>query len=132
MSGQKDQVLEAAAKIVADFGAHKKESYFSNFSEAATFIFHTHNSRLGSRAEYQKLWDSWETDDGFRVHGCKSTNQLVQSIGADFAIFTHDVESSVELGGETSTVFERETIVFEKQDGSWIVVHEHLSPSSGS
>lgn len=132
MSSQKDQVLEAAAKIVADFGAHKKEAYFSNFSEAATFVFYTHNSRLESRAEYVKLWDSWESEDGFRVHGCKSTNQLVQSIGEDFAIFTHDVESSVELVGETSTVFERETIVFEKQASNWIAVHEHLSPSSGS
>jgi hypothetical protein len=132
MSSQENQVLQAAAKIVADFGSHKKESYFSNFSEAATFIFYTHNSRLGSRAAYEKLWDSWETEDGFRVHGCLSTNQMVQSIGSDFAIFTHDVESSVELGGETSTVFEKETIVFEKQHSSWVAVHEHLSPASSS
>lgn len=132
MSSPKGQVLEAAAKIVADFGAHRKEAYFSNFSEAATFIFYTHDSRLGSRAEYERLWDSWEAEDGFRVHGCSSTNQMVQSIGEDAAIFTHDVESSVELGGETSTVFEKETIVFEKQAGNWIAVHEHLSPASGS
>jgi chlorite dismutase len=132
MSSQQTEVLEAAAKIVADFGSHKKTDYFSNFSEAATFVFYTHTERLGSRAEYEKLWESWESEDGFQVHDCKSTNQLVQSIGDNFAIFTHDVESSVELGGETSTVFEKETIVFEKQAGSWIAVHEHLSPSSGS
>jgi len=132
MSSEQTQVIEAANKIVADFGSHNREAYFSNFSEDATFIFHTHSSRLGSRAEYEKLWNSWETDDGFRVHGCKSTNQLVQSIGADFAIFTHDVESSVEFLGETSTVFEKETIVFERRFSSWVAVHEHLSSATGS
>lgn len=132
MTAQQSEVMAAAAKIVADFGAHDKESYFSNFSEDATFIFYTHAERLRSRADYQSLWDVWETQDGFRVHGCLSTNQLVQLISPVFAIFSHDVETKAEMAGETSTVFEKETIVFEKQNSGWVAVHEHLSPASGS
>lgn len=128
----KEQVLAAAAKIVSDFGSHSTKEYFANFSAEATFIFHTHNTRLNSRAEYESLWESWESQDGFRVHGCKSTNQLVQLIGDGFAVFTHDVESQVEFGGETSTVLERETIVFSREQGNWVAVHEHLSPASDS
>lgn len=132
MTNQQSEVLAAAAKIVAEFGSHNKTAYFSNFAESATFIFHTHSVRLASRAEYEKLWDSWEKEDGFRVHGCISTNQLVHIFGETFAIFSHDVESSVEIAGETSTVFEKETIVFEKQATGWVAVHEHLSAASGS
>jgi hypothetical protein len=132
MTDNQNQVLDAAAKIVADFGSHSRSAYFANFAESATFIFHTHNLRLDSRAEYEKLWDLWEKEDGFRVHGCKSANQLVQLFGVAFAVFSHEVESSVEFAGETSTVFEKETIVFEKQSSGWIAVHEHLSASSGS
>lgn len=132
MTAQQAEVMAAAAKIVVDFGAHDKAAYFSNFAEDATFIFYTHAERLGSRADYQLLWDSWESQDGFRVHGCLSTNQLVQMVSPVFAVFSHDVESKVEMGGETSTVFEKETIVFEKQDSGWVAVHEHLSPVSGS
>ncbi|CAB4627424.1 unannotated protein [freshwater metagenome] len=128
----KEQVLAAAAKIVSDFGSHNKQDYFSGFSEAATFIFYTHPVRLASRSEYEKLWDSWESDDGFRVHSCRSSNQDVQMLGEDSAVFTHEVETVVELTGESSTVFEKETIVFEKKSGGWIAVHEHLSPSSGN
>ena len=127
-----DQVLSAAAKIVADFGSHETKSYFSNFSQDATFIFHSHPVRLESRADYEQLWNSWESQDGFRVHSCKSTNQLVQLFGDDTAVFTHDVETAAEFGGEKSTVFEKETIVFALENDSWIAVHEHLSPASGS
>ena len=76
------------------------------------------------------LWAKWEAEDGFKVHGCKSTNQLVQLIGADAAVFSHNVESSIEFGGEVSTVLERETIVFALIDGAWLAVHEHLSPET--
>lgn len=128
----KEQVLAAASKIVADFGSHNKQSYFSDFSKDATFIFYTHPVRLASRSEYEKLWDRWETEDGFRVHSCRSTNQNVQMLGQDFAVFTHEVETVVELAGKSSTVFEKETILFEKESGGWIAVHEHLSPASGN
>ena len=122
------QVLAAAAKIVSDFGAHKTDDYFSGFAEDATFIFYTHTERLNSRAEYQNLWAVWELEAGFKVHGCRSSNQKVQLIGEVAAVFTHLVSSDVEFEGVTSTVAERETIVFEKRNSKWLAIHEHLSP----
>ncbi len=125
-----DEVLAAAAKIVADFGAHNTAAYFAGFAPDASFMFYTHTERLDSRAAYEVLWAKGEAEDGFKVHGCKSTNQLVQLIGADAAVFSHNVESSIEFGGEVSTVLERETIVFALIDGAWLAVHEHLSPET--
>ena len=124
------QVLAAAAKIVSDFGRHDVTAYFSNFDEDATFVFYTHDERLNSRAEYEQLWNVWEQRDGFRVHGCASSNQLVQLIGESVGIFTHSVKTELEFSGERSTVLERETIVFELRNGQWIAVHEHLSPAN--
>lgn len=123
-------VLTAAAAIVDDFGHHRTAEYFAGFAPDATFMFYTHTERLNSRAEYEKLWAEWETNDGFRVHGCRSSNQKVQILGDSAAVFTHLVESDVEFAGEVSTITERETIVFEKRSGTWLAVHEHLSPES--
>lgn len=125
-----DEVLAAAAKIVDDFGNHRTTDYFSGFAADATFMFYTHTERLNSRSEYEALWTSWEKEDGFRVHGCRSRAQKVQMLGDSAAVFTHYVESDVEFGGEVSTIAERETIVFEHHGGSWIAVHEHLSPDN--
>lgn len=125
-----DEVLAAAATIVDDFGNHRTAEYFAGFADDATFMFYTHTERLNSRSEYETLWASWETNDGFRVHGCRSSDQLVQTLGDSAAVFTHLVESDVEFGGEVSTIRERETIVFERRDGRWLAVHEHLSPET--
>lgn len=125
-----DQILAAAAAIVDDFGHHRTAEYFARFAPDATFIFHTHTARLASRADYEALWASWEADDGFQVHGCRSSDQHVQLLGNSAAVFTHYVESDVEFGGDVSTVRERETIVFENRNGSWLAVHEHLSPET--
>jgi len=124
------EVLAAADKIVADFGAHNTAAYFAGFTADASFMFYTHTERLDSRAAYETLWAKWEVEDGFKVHACKSTNQLVQLIAADAAVFSHNVESSIEFAGEVSTVLERETIVFARIDGKWLAVHEHLSPAT--
>ena len=129
MSAGQD-VIAAAAKIVADFGAHKTDAYFSGFSPEATFMFYTHSERLTSRAAYQLLWAKWEDEAGFRVHSCKSSNQLLQLLGNDAAVFSHLVESVIEFGGEKTTLSERETIVFELIEGKWLAVHEHLSTVS--
>jgi ketosteroid isomerase-like protein len=125
-----DEVLAAAAKIVDDFGNHRTADYIFGFAADATFMFYTHTERLNSRAEYESLWASWEKDDGFRVHGCRSRDQRVQVLGESAAVFTHFVESDVEFAGEVSTITERETIVFERRNGSWVAVHEHLSPEN--
>lgn len=123
------EVLAAADAIIADFGHHRTVAYFSGFAPDATFVFHTAASRLESRAEYERLWATWERDDGFRVHGCSSSDRRVQLFG-ETAVFTHSVRSSVELAGSVSDVTERETIVFARRDGQWLAVHEHLSAVS--
>lgn len=120
-------VLDAADAIVDDFGHHRTEAYFAGFAEDATFVFHTADRRLESRAEYEALWAQWEGEDGFRVHACRSSDRRVQVLG-DTAIFTHSVDSRIELGGQVDDVTERETIVFAHRDGRWVAVHEHLSP----
>jgi len=128
----KDEVLAAAAKIVDDFGNHRTADYFSGFAADASFMFYTHSERLGSRQAYEALWAKWETEDGFRVHACRSSHQLVQLLGEDAAVFTHLVSSDIEFAGEVSTVEERETIVFAKFGNGWLAVHEHLSPNNPS
>ena len=120
-------VLAAADAIVDDFANHRTEAYFAGFAEDATFVFHTTDRRLESRAEYEALWAQWEREDGFRVHACRSSDRRVQLLG-DTAIFTHSVDSRIELGGSIDDVTERETIVFALRDGRWVAVHEHLSP----
>ena len=129
---QESEVLAAAAKIVDDFGHHRTSDYFAGFSTDATFVFYTHTERLNSRAEYEKLWSHWESVDGFKVHGCRSSHQKVQLIAPDAAVFTHLVSSAIEFGGEISTIAERETIVFAHQNGRWLAVHEHLSPDTAA
>ena len=125
-----DAVLAAAAAIVEDFGHHRTAEYFAGFAPDATFLFYTHTERLDSRSAYETLWASWEKDDGFRVHGCRSRDQKVQIVGESAAVFTHYVESDIEFGGEVSTINERETIVFERRADCWVAVHEHLSPET--
>ena len=47
----------------------------------------------------------------------------------DAATFLHDVVTDVVTRTGAETLHERETIVFARQsDGSWLAVHEHLSP----
>jgi ketosteroid isomerase-like protein len=127
-----EQVLAAAAKIVDDFGNHRTADYFAGFTEDASFMFYTHSERLNSRHDYELLWAKWENEDGFKVHACRSSSQLVQMIGSEAAVFSHLVSSDIEFAGEVSTVEERETIVFSRVDGSWLAVHEHLSPNTNS
>jgi ketosteroid isomerase-like protein len=122
-------VLAAADAIVDDFAHHRTAAYFAGFAPDATFVFHTAERRLESRDDYERLWALWELEDGFRVHGCTSSDRRVQLLG-DTAIFTHSVHSAIELGGETTEVDERETIVFARREGRWLAVHEHLSAVS--
>ena len=119
------QVLKAAAVLVAAFGKHDKASYFDAFAPDASFIFHTTDKRLASRAEYETEWAGWEAD-GFHVLNCRSIEPDVKMIDDDVAVFTHSVET--ELAGLDEIQHERESIVFHRQpDGSWLAVHEHLS-----
>ncbi|MBZ7922942.1 nuclear transport factor 2 family protein [Ensifer adhaerens] len=130
MSDLEQAVLVAADRLVAAFARHDRAAYFSAFAPNATFIFHTLDRPLKSRAEYEAEWSLWEERDGFRVHACRSSERNVQRMG-DIAVFTHRVETELEFNGEPTIADERETIVFERtSSGEWLAVHEHLSRQS--
>jgi ketosteroid isomerase-like protein len=117
----------AADDIVAAFGAHDTERYFSLFAPSATFLFHSSGRLLGSRTEYEAEWASWEAD-GFRVLGCTSRDQRVDEVADGVAVFTHRVGTRIQDSGGVHDLDERETIVLRRQgDGRWLGVHEHLS-----
>jgi uncharacterized protein (TIGR02246 family) len=123
------EVLASADALVRAFASGDRTAYFACFAPDATFVFHTTPQRLGSRAAYEALWEQWVTEDGFAVVSCSSTDQVVQVLGPDAAVFAHGVTTVVEVGGIREELHERETIVFAKRDGVWMAVHEHLSPT---
>jgi len=119
--------LEFAGSLVAAFAASDAEAYFAHFDPDATFLFHDTPGLVGSRTAYEAMWAAWESDTGFRVLECQSTNRRVQEYG-DLAVFTHDVRTVRLIDGAEDEVFERETIVLRRSGPGWICVHEHLSP----
>jgi ketosteroid isomerase-like protein len=121
------EVLAAAEALVADFGAGHVDAYFERLAEDATFVFHTAPERLNSRAAYRELWTRWEAEDGFRVLGCTSSDQRVQLLAQDVAVLSHDVATRIATNAGEDDMHERESIVFARRDGAWLVVHEHLS-----
>ena len=125
-----EQVQAAADALVEAFARSDAEAYFACFSPDATFVFHTTDRRLESRAEYEQLWARWVAEDGFRVVSCRSTAPRVQVLG-DTAVFTHDVHTVVATTGGEESSAERETIVFARAGDGWTAVHEHLSPAGG-
>ncbi len=132
MTESSRQVLAAAAALVEAYGAHDTEAYFDSFAPDATFLFHTSVEPLRSRAEYERLWSSWEREAGFHVVSCSSSDQHVQLVGADAGVFMHRVHTVVRSSEGEEALDERETIVFQKgEDGRWLAVHEHLSPTPG-
>jgi ketosteroid isomerase-like protein len=124
---ERDQVLQAAADLVAAFARNDREAYFGAFSTDASFVFYTLEQPLLSRDAYQALWDTWRSEDGFEVISCTSSNAFV-SLQGDVAIFIHDVATELRMQGEQHFSQERETIVFRRQQqGLWLACHEHLS-----
>ena len=121
------EVISASKAIIAAFGADDPETYFQLFDPQATFIFHTTAQRLESRDAYRQEWAAWRRDLGFRVRSCSSSAQRVQVFG-DFAILTHSVQTDITTNDGDATLHERETIVFRRDNGRWVAVHEHLSP----
>jgi ketosteroid isomerase-like protein len=128
MTSRDDEVAAAAATLVAAFGDHDKVGYFAAFAPDATFVFYPTETLLGSRAEYERLWAEWESE-GFQVLGCRSLEGRVDLLTDDVAVFTHRVRTRVRIDGAEEHLAERETIVFRRTpQGSWLGVHEHLSP----
>jgi ketosteroid isomerase-like protein len=124
-----DEVRAAGAALVEDFGAGRVEEYFSRLAPDATFLFHTSPERLPSRDAYRALWDRWVREDGFLVLACTSSHVVVQPLGDDAAVLSHEVATRVSTNDGEEEVRERESIVFARRDGQWLVVHEHLSPN---
>ncbi len=125
-SGARQEVLAAAAGLVAAFGASDARRYFSCFAPGASFVFHNVPGWLPERAAYERLWQEWEAG-GFRVEQCRSLEPSVTMAGPDTAVFTHRVRTR--LAGTAEELAERETIVFQRSPGGgWLAVHEHLSP----
>ena len=125
------EVRAAANAIVGAYGAHRTDDYFQAFHPEATFVFYTSPERLESRAAFHEAWDTWVSDDGFRVLECVSSDQLIQLFG-DVAVFVHRLTTRLRTNAGEETVLERETIVFARQaEGTWLAVHEHLSPDPG-
>jgi hypothetical protein len=85
------EVLAAAEALVADYGAGGVDAYFERLDPEAVFIFYTAPHRLESREAYRTTWDRWVAEDGFRVLECKASNQVVQGLGPDAAVLSHDV-----------------------------------------
>jgi len=96
------------------------------FAPSATFIFHNTEQMLESRSQYEELWSAWESE-GFHVLGCTSLNANVQMLNDDVGIFTHQVRTMLDVEGKPTESGERETIVFQRLNGAWLGVHEHLS-----
>ena len=121
------EVLAAGAALVADFGAGRVDAYFARLAPDATYVLHTTEQRLESREVYRRLWEQWVAEDGFRVLRCASSNRCVQSLGPDAAVLSHVVATRVATSAGEEDLRERETIVFVRRDGTWLVLHEHLS-----
>jgi len=122
------EVTATADAIIAAYAANRIDDYFQAFHPEATFVFYSSPERLNSRAEFREEWDREIREDAFEVLECVSSDQLVQPLG-DVAVFTHRLETRLRTNSGEETILERETIVLSRQaDGSWLAVHEHLSP----
>jgi ketosteroid isomerase-like protein len=122
-------LLSAARRLIEAFARHDTKAYFAAFAAEASFIFHTTDTVLNSRSDYERLWQEWEQALGFHVLSCDSTDQKVQLLG-NVGIFHHRVHTCLQTHDGPLELDERESIVFTHQaDGQWLAVHEHLSPA---
>ncbi|MDA8261952.1 MAG: nuclear transport factor 2 family protein [Actinomycetota bacterium] len=126
--GEAEKVLATANDLIAAFGNHRRDEYFSYFAPEASFIFHGSDRVFATRAEYEQEWRAWE-ESGLRFVSCASTDQRVTELGPGVFLFTHRVHTTLEQGGSMEELDERESIVFRLGlDDSCLAVHEHLSP----
>jgi ketosteroid isomerase-like protein len=119
-------VTAAADALLAAFATHDRDAYFASFAADASFLFHSSPSLLPTRAAYELVWATWESE-GFHVESCVATDRRIDVVTPDVAILTHRVRTR--LTGVDDEQRERETIVFRRDGGGrWLAVHEHLSP----
>jgi hypothetical protein len=67
MSTIERQVMLAADVLIDAFGRHDRADYFAAFAPPASFVFHHVARELLSRDAYQRLWRTWEQEDGFAL-----------------------------------------------------------------
>jgi ketosteroid isomerase-like protein len=120
------QVIEAAVALIDAFARNDRPRYFAAFAPEATFIFHSTNRVLASRAAYEAEWDSWVRDLDFKVKDCVSTHRVAKVYGS-VGVFTHQTETHIATKDGEQSYHERETIIFHNVGGKWVAVHEHLS-----
>lgn len=124
------QVLAAAARLVEAFGKGELEAYFAAFAPDATFLFYTLPTPLLSREEYWQCWQGWQRDLDLRIVSCQSRHQVVRMLG-DSALFMHEVTTEIATREGSTTLQERESILFRAEPGgAWLAWHEHLSPAA--
>lgn len=121
-----DEVCAVATALIAAFEANDRNRYFSFFLPRARFIFHAVPFVMENRAAYEAEYDRWVREDGFTVLECTSTRQHAAIFG-DGAVFTHQTFTRVRTHEGESGYHERESIIFTRQSGKWLAVHEHLS-----
>jgi ketosteroid isomerase-like protein len=126
MSAERE-VIAAAVALIDAFARNDRPRYFAAFIPEATFIFHTTNRVLTSRAAYEAEWESWITDLDFKVKDCISTHRVAKVYGS-VGVFTHQTETHISTKDGEQSYQERETIIFHNINGKWLAVHEHLSP----
>jgi uncharacterized protein (TIGR02246 family) len=126
MTGSIEEVRAAIERLMEAFSTGDEDGYFDCFHPEATFFFHGQDL-IGSREEYRAAVRSWKADHGFRVLSASSRDAEIRTFG-DVAILTHRVTTVQMWDEEESTLYERESIVFQRRgDGGWLGIHEHLS-----
>ena len=122
------EVESAAQRLMTAFAATDTDRYFDCFAPDASFVFHSEPGRLSSREEYRALGQNW-LSDGWRVAECASSNAYIQNAGT-CAVFSHDVETVIDVAGTKETLHDGETIIFTRtESGNVLAIHEHLSPA---
>ncbi len=121
-----EEIRAAVGRLMEAFSTGDEDGYFACFHPDATFFFHGQDL-IGSREEYRTAVRSWKADHGFRVISAESRDADVRLFG-DTGVLTHRVTTMQMWDGEESTLYERESVVFQRQgDGTWLAIHEHLS-----
>jgi ketosteroid isomerase-like protein len=125
--GAEQDVEDAAVALIDAFARNDRGTYFAAFVPEASFIFHSTKRVLETRAEYEAEWEAWIKDLGFEVKKCDSSHRKVKVYG-EVGVFTHQTATTISTNDGEQSYNERETIIFHREDGKWLAVHEHLSP----
>lgn len=126
-----DEVRAAVDRLMEAFSSGDEQGYFECFHPDSTFFLHGQDP-IGSREVYRAAVRSWKDEHGFQVLSSSSRDADISVFG-DTAVLTHRVTTIQRWDGEEATLYERESIVFQRQpDGAWLAIHEHLSSDEPS